>query len=234
MLCGATERLSDCPTVPTASGSPTLRPWASHHKGTFFPSSPANDTPRPSSKPPGERKNPTAGSGEPQWEQPVGFVPIVREDPYASTPQEDFVKSVLSPKRSKVGREPWSAMHDRLHQKRGARPTSSPSCHPSVSATHDRRGPLVRPCPPVIAPAERPPISKPRILSEGRARQGIPPLTGNPWQACCTLGCGGDLKGRAGRAGGREAYQRTLDRTHRLRLDTRKLRGKACVVSWQR
>lgn len=41
-------------------------------------------------------------SGEPQWERPADFVPIVRENPYASTPEQEFIKSVLSPKRSKV------------------------------------------------------------------------------------------------------------------------------------
>ena len=38
-----------------------------------------------------------------QWERPEDFVPIVRENPYATTPEQDFIKSVLSPKRSKVG-----------------------------------------------------------------------------------------------------------------------------------
>lgn len=42
-------------------------------------------------------------SGEPQWERPAEFVPIVRENPFTTTPEQEFIKSVLSPKRSKVG-----------------------------------------------------------------------------------------------------------------------------------
>lgn len=41
-------------------------------------------------------------SGEPQWERPDDFIPIVRENLYATTPEQEFIKSVLSPKRSKV------------------------------------------------------------------------------------------------------------------------------------
>ncbi|CAN0079544.1 unnamed protein product [Pylaiella littoralis] len=40
-------------------------------------------------------------TGDPQWERPEDFVPIVRENPYATTPEQDFIKSVLSPRRSK-------------------------------------------------------------------------------------------------------------------------------------
>ena len=41
-------------------------------------------------------------TGEPQWHEPAGFVPVVREEVY-STPEADFVKSMLSPKRSRYG-----------------------------------------------------------------------------------------------------------------------------------
>jgi hypothetical protein len=39
--------------------------------------------------------------GDATWDKPAEFVPVVRENPYASTAETDFVKSVLSPKRSK-------------------------------------------------------------------------------------------------------------------------------------
>jgi len=38
-------------------------------------------------------------TGEPQWDKPNDFVPVVREEVY-STPEADFVKNMLSPKRS--------------------------------------------------------------------------------------------------------------------------------------
>mmetsp|Transcript_17432 Transcript_17432/g.35430 ORF Transcript_17432/g.35430 Transcript_17432/m.35430 type:complete len:968 (-) Transcript_17432:38-2941(-) len=41
-------------------------------------------------------------TGEPQWDEPDDFVPCVREEAY-STPEAQFVKSMLSPKRSRVG-----------------------------------------------------------------------------------------------------------------------------------
>ncbi|CAM9810650.1 unnamed protein product, partial [Ectocarpus sp. 13 AM-2016] len=33
-------------------------------------------------------------TGDPQWERPEEFIPIVRENPYATTPEQDFIKSV--------------------------------------------------------------------------------------------------------------------------------------------
>ena len=41
-------------------------------------------------------------TGEPQWDEPDDFVPSVREEAY-STPEAQFVKSMLSPKRSRIG-----------------------------------------------------------------------------------------------------------------------------------
>jgi hypothetical protein len=40
-------------------------------------------------------------TGDAQWEMPERFVPVIRENPYQSTPKAEFMKSVLSPKRSK-------------------------------------------------------------------------------------------------------------------------------------
>mmetsp|Transcript_69265 Transcript_69265/g.193799 ORF Transcript_69265/g.193799 Transcript_69265/m.193799 type:complete len:166 (+) Transcript_69265:231-728(+) len=39
-------------------------------------------------------------TGETRWEVPFDFIPVVREEAY-STPEAQFVKSVLSPKRSR-------------------------------------------------------------------------------------------------------------------------------------
>ena len=39
-------------------------------------------------------------TGEPQWDKPSDFIPVVREEVY-STPEADFVKTMLSPKRSR-------------------------------------------------------------------------------------------------------------------------------------
>ncbi|CBJ26985.1 Heat shock protein 40 like protein/ DnaJ domain containing protein [Ectocarpus siliculosus] len=50
-------------------------------------------------------------TGDPQWERPEEFIPIVRENPYATTPEQDFIKSVLSPKRSKGPKSFHEAMH---------------------------------------------------------------------------------------------------------------------------
>eukprot|EP00752_Nemacystus_decipiens_P007825 g6990.t1 len=50
-------------------------------------------------------------TGDPQWERPEDFVPIVRENPYATTPEQDFIKSVLSPKRSKGPKSFHEAMY---------------------------------------------------------------------------------------------------------------------------
>ncbi|CAM9130757.1 unnamed protein product [Scytosiphon promiscuus] len=50
-------------------------------------------------------------TGEPQWERPEDFVPIVRENPFATTPEQDFIKSVLSPKRSKGPKSFHEAMY---------------------------------------------------------------------------------------------------------------------------
>ena len=41
-------------------------------------------------------------TGDPQWNMPDDFVPCVREECY-STPEAEFVKSMLSPKRSRYG-----------------------------------------------------------------------------------------------------------------------------------
>lgn len=40
-------------------------------------------------------------TGDATWEKPPSFVPIIRENPFHSSAETDFVKSVLSPKRSK-------------------------------------------------------------------------------------------------------------------------------------
>lgn len=40
-----------------------------------------------------------SATGEAQWEKPEGFVPVIRAEAY-STPEAEFVKSMLSPKRS--------------------------------------------------------------------------------------------------------------------------------------
>jgi hypothetical protein len=39
-------------------------------------------------------------TGTTQWELPFDFVPVVREEAY-STPDAEFVKNILSPKRSR-------------------------------------------------------------------------------------------------------------------------------------
>jgi hypothetical protein len=46
-------------------------------------------------------KHALRATGDATWDKPAEFVPVVRENPYASTAETDFVKSVLSPKRSK-------------------------------------------------------------------------------------------------------------------------------------
>jgi len=46
-------------------------------------------------------------TGETQWEKPFDFVPVVREEAY-STPEAQFIKSVLSPKRSRGPRSFYS------------------------------------------------------------------------------------------------------------------------------
>jgi hypothetical protein len=46
-------------------------------------------------------------TGEPQWHKPDDFVPVIREEVY-STPQADYIKSMLSPKRSRYGRDAFS------------------------------------------------------------------------------------------------------------------------------
>jgi len=43
--------------------------------------------------------NRNSATGESQWEKPEGFVPVIRAEAY-STPEAEFVKSMLSPKRS--------------------------------------------------------------------------------------------------------------------------------------
>ena len=42
-----------------------------------------------------------------QWELPFDFVPVVREEAY-STPEAAFVKTILSPKRSRGPRKFYS------------------------------------------------------------------------------------------------------------------------------
>lgn len=49
-------------------------------------------------------------SGDTQWEKPFDFIPVIREEAY-STPEADFIKSVLSPKRSRGPRNFYSP-HD--------------------------------------------------------------------------------------------------------------------------
>jgi hypothetical protein len=46
-------------------------------------------------------------SGETQWDMPWDFIPVVREEAY-STPEAQFIKSVLSPKRSRGPRNFYS------------------------------------------------------------------------------------------------------------------------------
>jgi len=47
-------------------------------------------------------------TGEPQWNKPSDYVPVIREEVY-STPQADYIKSMLSPKRSRYGANMFDA-----------------------------------------------------------------------------------------------------------------------------
>ena len=47
-------------------------------------------------------------TGETQWDVPFEFIPVVREEVY-STPQASFIKTMLSPKRSRGPRNFYSA-----------------------------------------------------------------------------------------------------------------------------
>jgi hypothetical protein len=63
-------------------------------------------------------------TGDAQWDRPPGFVPVVRENPFYTSAETDFVKSVLSPKRSKGACSFTEHLHRTSARTLGGRGTS--------------------------------------------------------------------------------------------------------------
>lgn len=87
-------------------------------------------------------------SGEPQWERPADFVPMIRENPYTSTLEQEFLKSVLSPKRSRVRNDILSPKNrgeverdkgERFEAGVGGRTSSSSIFMPMNLINHEQR-----------------------------------------------------------------------------------------------